>query len=241
MRRIAAVSLSLLLALGACSGEKTSDPAFGAKVRTYLLEHPEVLEEALLKLEQNKAVQAREAAAKAIRQNLKGLERDPRDFALGPQNAKVVVVQFFDYRCPYCKTIAADYVRMANANPDVRFVFKEWPILDRGGEPVSEYAARAALAAKAQGRYLPVHQALMSAEALDMPTVDRILAANGVDLNRAKATLGSAEVSDQIGDIHKLAEQLNASGTPTFIVGGEVLEFRGPESLTQAIAKAKKG
>ena len=230
------------LALSACSeAGAVGDDAFGKRVRAYLLEHPEVLEEAIVKLEEKRAVASTAAQTKALAGARSALDRDPRDFALGPADAKVAVVQFFDYRCPYCKTVAGDYVRLAQANPDVRFVFKEWPILDRGGEPVSEYAARAALAAKEQGKYLQVHQALMSAKALDMAGVDRILAANGVDLAKAKAAVQSPAVSDQIRDVAKLANDVQAGGTPSFIVAGKPVEFTGPESLAQAIAEAKRG
>ena len=230
------------LLLGACSETGAGgDDAFGKRVRAYLLEHPEVLEEAILKLEEKRAVASSAAQTKALAAARQSLERDPRDFATGPADAKVTVVQFFDYRCPYCKQVADEYVRMSQQHPDVRFVFKEWPILDRGGgEPASEYAARAALAAKQQGKYLPVHQALMSAKALDMAAVDRVLAANGVDMTAAKAALRSKPVSDHLRDVATLAEQVQAGGTPSFVVAGKPLEFTGPESLSRAIADAKR-
>ena len=228
------------LALGACSEAGVGDDAFGKRVRAYLLEHPEVLEEAIVKLEEKRAVQTSAAQTKAMAGARQALERDPRDFAIGPADAKVTVVQFFDYRCPYCKAVAGDYVRLAQQERDVRFVFKEWPILDRGGEPISEYAARAALAAKAQGKYLPVHQALMSAKALDIATVDRVLAANGVDMAAAKTTVNSKSVGEHIRDVARLAEQIQAGGTPAFVVAGKPLEFTGPESLTAAIRQAKR-
>ena len=229
------------VALGACSEAGVGDEAFGRKVRAYLLEHPEVLEEAIVKLEQKRAEASTAAQTKALAGARQALERDPRDFALGPADAKVTVVQFFDYRCPYCKTVADEYVSLAQREPDVRFVFKEWPILDRGGEPVSEYAARAALAAKAQGKYLPVHQALMSAKALDVAGVDRILAANGVAMGPAKTAVDSKAVGDHIRDVAQLAQQVQAEGTPAFFVAGKPVEFTGPESLASAIAAAKRG
>jgi protein-disulfide isomerase len=231
------------LAVAACSeAGAVGDDAFGKRVRAYLLEHPEVLEEAIVKLEEKRAVANTAAQTKALAGARQALERDPRDFALGPADAKVTVVQFFDYRCPYCKTVADEYVRLAQREPDVRFVFKEWPILDRGGgEPVSEYAARAALAAKAQGKYLPVHQALMSAKALDLAGVDRILAANGVAMAPAKTAVDSKAVGDHIRDVAQLAQQVQAEGTPAFFVAGKPVEFTGPESLAGAIAAAKRG
>ena len=242
MKPLILIAAAAALALGACSDAASvgGDAAFGKRVRAYLLEHPEVLEEAIVKLEEKKAAQATASQSKALASSRQALERDPRDFALGPADAKVAVVQFFDYRCPYCKTIADDYVRLAQQQPDVRFVFKEWPILDRGGEPVSEYAARAALAAKAQGKYLQVHQALMSARALDMATIDLVLAANGVDLAAAKAAVNAPAVGEHLRETGKLADSIQAGGTPAFFVAGKPVEFTGPEALTTAIAQAKR-
>ena len=237
------IAAAAAVALGACSeaGAGLGDDAFGKRVRAYLLEHPEVLEEAIVKLEEKRAAENTAAQTKAMAGARPALERDPRDFAMGPADAKVAVVQFFDYRCPYCKTVADDYVRLAQQHPDVRFVFKEWPILDRGGEPISEYAARAALAAKAQGKYLPVHQALMSAKALDIATVDRVLAANGVDLAAARSAIDSKAVGDHLRDVGALATAVQAGGTPAFVVAGKPVEFTGPEALVAAIAEAKRG
>jgi protein-disulfide isomerase len=243
MKSLILTAAAAALTLAACSDGAAvgGDAAFGQRVRAYLLEHPEVLEEAIVKLEEKKAAQAAASQTKALAGSRQALERDPRDFALGPADAKVAVVQFFDYRCPYCKTVAGDYVRLAQQHPDVRFVFKEWPILDRGGEPVSEYAARAALAAKAQGKYLQVHQALMSARALDMATIDRVLAANGVDLAAAKAAVNTPAVGEHLRENGKLADSIQAGGTPAFFVGGKPVEFTGPAALTEAIAQAKRG
>ena len=239
--KISILLAAVTLVLAGCSeAAAPGDEAFGRRVRAYLLEHPEVLEEAIVKLEEKRAAASTAAQTKALAASRQALERDPRDFATGPADAKVAVVQFFDYRCPYCNQVADQYVRLSQQHPDVRFVFKEWPILDRGGEPVSEYAARAALAAKEQGKYLPVHQALMSARALDLAAVDRILAANGVDMAKAKAAVESKGVSEHIRDTAKLARDVQAEGTPAFIVAGKPLEFTGPESLAAAIAQAKR-
>src|SRR5690606_10651125 len=112
------------------------------------------------------------------------LAADPRDPAFGPENAKVTVIEFFDFRCPGCKAVAPEYRALMAAHPEVRFVFKDWPILDRGEDVTSQYAARAALAAHQQGKYLAVYDALMAERALDRAAIDRILADNGVDMTK---------------------------------------------------------
>lgn len=209
------------------------------QVRSALLNNPEILREASNRLQQQEMAAIQAAARQAIAQNLPALNQDPRDPAIGPAGAGVTVVQFFDYRCPYCKQIADDYMALVEANPDVRFVFKEWPILDRD-EPLSEYAARAALAAARQGRYAEVHQTLMAAQTIDQASVDGVLAAAGVDMTRARADIAATETGQHLTDIMSLARTIGASGTPTFIVNGELIEVRSVQDLQRSIDEARR-
>lgn len=210
------------------------------QVRAALMNNPEMLSAALQNMQQLQNQQIVAAARATIAQNLPLLNQDPRDPFLGPEQAPVTVVQFFDYRCPYCKQVADAFLAIAAANPDVRFVFKEWPILDRpDGEPVSEYAARAALAAADQGRYAEVHQALMRAQTLDQAGIDAILQANGVDIARARAFIQAGDTGQYLGDTMRLAQTIGATGTPTFLVNGEVIEMREPADLQAAIDRAQ--
>src|SRR5687768_3884100 len=128
------------LALSACNKPAEADPAFGAKVRAYLLEHPEVIEEAVVKLRQKQMLEQAKASASTVSKYRQQLERDPRDVVINP-NGEFTVVEFFDYRCGYCKVVAPEVVKLIQENPDVRFVFKEFPIF---GE-VSDSAAKLAL------------------------------------------------------------------------------------------------
>ena len=208
-------------------------------VRNALLDNPEILREASQRLQEQEMAAVRDAARAAIAQNLPALNADDRDPVIGPAGAPVTVVQFFDYRCPYCKQIADDYMRLVEANPDVRFVFKEWPILDRD-EPLSEYAARAALAAWRQGRYAEVHQALMGAQTIDQASVDAVLTSAGVDMARARADIAAAETGQHLTDIMQLAQGIGASGTPTFIINGEMIEARSVRDLQAAIDEARR-
>lgn len=203
-------------------------------VRSALLNNPEILREASERLQQQETAAIQAAARTAIAENLPALNNDPRDPAMGPADARVTVVQFFDYRCPYCKQIADPYMALVAANPDVRFVFKEWPILDRE-EPLSEYAARAALAAGRQGLYPEVHQALMSAQTIDQTSVDAILAAAGVDMARARSDIAQVETGQHLTDVMTLARSIGLSGTPTFIVNGEMVNARTVDDLQAAI------
>lgn len=214
---------------------------FGGKVRAYLLANPQVLDEVVAArqgAEDQARTQAIDTAASA---NPALLAVDARDPVFGPADARVTVQQFFDYRCPGCKAVAPEFLAILRAHPDVRFVFKEWPILDRGDDTTSQYAARAALAAHRQGRFLAVHEALMREPALDEAAVDAILAANGVDLARARADMVAPEMSGHVADIHTAAATLRLQGTPTFFVNGEVQASIDPAALTRAIAAARRG
>jgi protein-disulfide isomerase len=218
-----------------------SPDLFGARVvRPYLIAHPQVLDEAV------QARQAHEDNARvadidaAVAANPALLRPDARDPAFGPANAKVTVIEFFDFRCPGCKAVAEDYLRLMQSQPDVRFVFKEWPILDRDGPPLSQYAARAALAAHKQGKYLEVYQALMAERALTQENIDQVLVAAGVDLARAKADIASAETTRHVADIHTTAATFKLTGTPTFLINGKTTSSIAPEEVLKAIEAAKK-
>ncbi|WP_292021671.1 MULTISPECIES: thioredoxin domain-containing protein [unclassified Brevundimonas] len=212
----------------------------GSNVRAYLLDHPEVLQEA------SQALQAKEGQARvdetnaAVAANAGLLAPDSRDPSFGPADAKVTVIEFFDFRCPGCKAVAHDYRALMAAHPEVRFVFKDWPILDRGDDVTSQYAARAALAAHQQGKYLEVYDALMNERALTLQSIDSILAAHGVDMTRAKATLASPETTRHIADIHTIAAALRLQGTPTFFVNGKAAASIDPAEIGKMIEAAKK-
>ncbi|MDB5459457.1 MAG: protein-disulfide isomerase [Caulobacteraceae bacterium] len=230
------------LAVAGCSrapGQTArGDDAFGQQVRAYLLKHPEVLEEASAKLNQQRRTQALAAASTAIAGKKAALEADPADYVANP-NGKVTVVEFFDYRCPYCKAALPDIKGLIQNNKDIRFVFKEFPILpDSDGKiGVSLRAARAAMAAAAAGKYVQVHDAMMSARPLDDEGIARALKANGIDPAQAVA---STAYDKHLKDVHDLALDVGATGTPSFVVGDTLVEGNQMDALTAAIAKARK-
>ena len=212
----------------------------GSNVRAYLLEHPEVLQEAQMALQTKDAEAAVEETNQAAAANAGLLAPDARDPAFGPANAKVTVIEFFDFRCPGCKAVAHDYRALMAAHPEVRFVFKDWPILDRGEDVTSQYAARAALAAHQQGKYLAVYDALMAERALDRAAIDRILADNGVDMAKANAAISAPEMTRHVTDIHTAAAALGLQGTPTFFINGVASPGIDPREVGALIEAAKK-
>jgi protein-disulfide isomerase len=216
----------------------TPDAAFDQKVHAYLMAHPEVIEEAYQKAQDQKAAKALAAAKGAIAQHLTQLEHDPRDFVANPQG-KVTVVEFFDYRCPYCKAALPDLMDLINKDKDVRFVFKEFPILDNEGTPgVSKRAALAAMASQAPGKYLQMHNALMGTRALDDTDIVRALQTNGI--NPDAALKDTAQADKRLADGLSLGAAVGVTGTPSFVINGKLIPGADMGALSAAIAEAKK-
>jgi len=214
-----------------CSQDTSSDKAFDDKVRAYLLSHPEVIEEAMAKLEADKEAKAAEASSAGIAQNKTSLERDPGDFVANP-GGRVTVVEFFDYKCPYCKTSAEQVVKLIHDNPDVRFVFKEFPILS----DISGRAAEGQLASRGQGHYLQVFQGLMKQAALNDDTLAAVFKENGVDLAAAETPQAKATAQKHLSENRALAHAIGVDGTPAFIVDGKRIDGWSPDDLEAGIA-----
>jgi protein-disulfide isomerase len=227
----AALCAALLLAAGACTKVGAEDKSFDEKVHAYLLAHPEVL------LEMQDAYVAKQANTEAtqVRSHLAALKTqvfdDPRDPTFGPKDARVTVVEFFDYRCPHCKEAAPEVLALIKAYPDVRFVFKELPIFG----PQSQAAAAAALATYPQGKYLDVYRDLMADHSVDADSINQILVKNGLEPKHTLALAADPKVSAQIADVSRLATSLGVQGTPGFLVNDQYVSGANISALKQAI------
>ncbi len=235
--RILALSgVAAFAAVGLSACQKMDDTAFDSRVHAYLMAHPEVIREAAERLAQNEKVAAQKASTDAIGKFRGQLEHDPRDFVANP-DGKYTVVEFFDYRCGYCKLAAPEVVKLISENPDVRFVFKEFPIF---GE-VSDTAAKVALTRQAKAKGVQLYQTLMSEKALDEAALDRHLTAIGLNPAETRKDAQHPLIEKQISDARALAEQLKIDGTPTFIVGDTMVPGADMSALRTAIAQLKAG
>ena len=224
-------------ACGQSTPAKTGQAAAsGDQIRAYILEHPEIIEEAMGKLQAKRQAAADSALKTVLAQNRAKIDHDPRDYVAGNPNGKVTVVEFFDYRCPYCKAALPELQKLVASNKDVRLVLKEFPILS----DVSKNASRAAIAAKAQGKYWPVHQALLSEKNLDDAAIERILKANGVDMTKARADAVTQATTTQIDDNHTLAMTTGVTGTPAFLIGDKMVSGWMPEDIQAGIDAQRK-
>lgn len=214
---------ALALTLAGC-GQPKVEPEFGAKVRAYLLENPELL------VEMSEALKAKQARI-SVQRNQSKLERDGRDHVLNP-DGDITVVQFFDYNCGYCKVIAPQILDMARTRPNVRFVFKDMVIFGAS----SEYAAAAASLARTPAQFTSIHNALMTAKPLNDAAVDRILTAHGIAPAAARAAMADGKRQTYLRDVQTLAHDMGIDGTPAFVVGEAVVHGADPDSLNAAIA-----
>jgi protein-disulfide isomerase len=235
------ISLSLLAIAGAgchaqSAPESAADKAFGKKVHAYLLAHPEVIQEVVDKLQAQQSAAKDEEARAAVVSHRQALEHDPRDGVIGDPKGKITLVEFFDYRCPYCRAAEPELQKLLAANPDVRLVLKEFPILDVEDQShISEDAARGALAALPQGRYAAVHAALLAAPHLDETSIRNVLERNGVDLAKDQALSQTKPISDQLAENHALARALGVDGTPAFVIGDAVISGARLDDIEAAI------
>ena len=227
-------ALAATVSLTAC--QKADDAVFGQKVHAYLMAHPEVIREAADKLAENERLAAVKASTDAIGKYRGQLERDPRDFVANP-NGKVTVVEFFDYRCGYCKLAAPEVVKLIQQNPDVRFVFKEFPIF---GE-VSDTAAKVALTPQGKAKAYDLYKSWMGEKALDDSLLDKDLQAAGIDPAAARKAAESPAIEQQILDTRALATNLKIEGTPAFVVGDTLIPGADIPALRAAITVAKDG
>lgn len=208
-------------------------------IRDYLLANPEIVMEALEELDRRAEARAAADRAQALSDSREQLERDPASPVLGNPDGDVVVVEFFDYQCGYCKQVAEPLRRLLEEDAGVRLVMKEFPILG----PASLQGARAALAAARQGRYEAFHWALMEHRGqLSEARVLEIAEASGLDLERLRADMRDPAIEEKLRDNYRLAERLDIRGTPAFVVGDTLLPGAVPlERLRQVVAETRAG
>ncbi len=232
---VGAVALAALTLPARAPGDVA---AFDRRVRAYLMTHPEVIMEAVSLLERRNQARRAHAQRDLIRRyRYRLLDSGPLPVA-GNTAGDVTVVEFFDYRCPYCRQAVPEVKRLLAADPGVRLVRKEFPVLG----PDSVRASRAAIAASYQGKYLAFHDALMTrAGALDEQALMAVALAVGLDTARLVKDMVRPEVDAVIREAHGLARVLGITGTPAFIIGDVLLPgFVEAPDLALAVAGARR-
>ena len=183
-----------------------------------ILEKPEILIEALSILQERENAALVEAQSTALTELRDDFEQNAPIF--GNLDGSVTLVEFFDYNCGYCRRAAPEVKAVLETSRDVRIVYREFPILGPG----SEIAARASLAARNQGKYQQFHEAMMAlnGQAFEASVME-VAGDVGLDLEVLKTDMQSDLVNDHIAASLRLAEALRITGTPTFVLGDEII------------------
>jgi len=213
-------------------------PSLESQLRALIDAHPELAAKLLAEHKSGTAGRTEAELATLALSLRPELESTVGGFAIGPAStaARVTVVDLFDYHCGPCKRATHDVLALAGEHKDVRFVFKELPVLSRE----SRVAASAALAARTQGRYVNFHTALMSAAGLlTEPRILAIAATTGIDVEKLRKDMTSPALQRELDLTIDLVESLGLKGTPTFLVNGQLLVGRDAQRLRQMIEKAR--
>ncbi|MBL8075380.1 MAG: DsbA family protein [Nitrospira sp.] len=237
----------LALFLSGCSmmakdtkGVSTASPdVTDAAIERYIRAHPEVIEQSLQAMEGKREAEQKERQKVALKTKQDELLHDPLSPVSGNLKGEITVVEFYDYRCGFCKRAAPAVTELQKVDPRVRVVYKDFPIL---GEP-SELAAKAALASQAQGKHQAFHEALLESHAdMTKESILKIATKVGLDAKRLEVDMANPKWQAAIHKNRALAHELGISGTPGFIVGNEMvpgaLDLNG---LKELIARAGYG
>jgi len=255
----AAKPAALKLASNDASNKKTAktpmsaavNPAERTKiegiVHDYLIQNPEIIVEALQIMQRKQYEQAEQTIKKTQKTASKfanALFMQTSDPVAGDPKGTISVVEFFDYQCPHCVDMAPTMEAIMKTNPSIRVIYKEFPI--RG--PISNLAARAALAANKQGKYYELHHAMLTTkQPLTEEAIYEFAAKAGINVDQLKKDMKSKEIEDQLKENMKLAQDLKLFGTPAFFIGksdgkGHIEYVPGQmnqEQLQNAINQAK--
>lgn len=217
---IAAAVLSMPAAVLAAEFNDKQRDEIGEIVRQYLMQHPEVLLDVSKALEVKQQEDEEKSRLAGVTENKEEIFRSPNDFVAGNPEGDVTMVEFFDYNCSWCKKGLSEVLALLDEDKNLRFVLKEFPIF---GED-SEYAARAALAAKRQDKYWPFHLAMLGHEGkIAKQNVDEIATQQGLDMAKLKQDMESDEIVGIVAANQELAQKLAITGTPGFIIDKTVV------------------
>ena len=206
-------------------------------IKDYLLRHPELLAQMSKALEGKQKLAEEEQRKGALTSSADQIFRDKADFVAGNSKGNVTMVEFFDYNCAWCRRSFPEVISLLDADKNLRFVLKEFPIF---GED-SEYAARAALASGRQGKYWKLHLAMFGHEGkITKAVVDEIAAAQGLDMAKLKSDMADPAIENTLSRTRDLAQALAINGTPAFIIDDKLVPGYLPQAdLAAAIDEVR--
>ena len=236
--RLVAIAIGVAIAPVASIAQDLTEERIKELALQAIMENPQIIMDAARLLEAQRNAAQSQAQAAIVERERDILERDPNAPVLGNPDGDVTVVEFFDYNCPYCKRAMAEVQGLLEGDENVRLVYREWPILGDG----SVFAAKAALAAREQGKYEEFHWALMGMqERADEASVMRIATDIGLDVERLVADMDTAEIEEHIATSMRLTQALGFNGTPSFVIGDNLVPgFVEEEQLRTIVEKVRE-
>jgi len=193
-------------------------------VKTYLIAHPEVLQEVMNELDKRQADAEAAKHKDGVKQYSKVLFYSPRQVTLGNPNGDVTMVEFFDYNCGFCRRALSDMLDLMKDDPKLRVVLKEFPVLGTGSVEAAQVAVAVRMQDKDGKKYLEFHQRLLGSRG-QADRAHALAAAKdaGLDMSRIEKDLASDEVKATIDENMKVAEALGLNGTPSYVIGSDVV------------------
>jgi protein-disulfide isomerase len=212
-------------------------------IKNYLVTHPEVLEEAMAELTKRQAAAETQKHEASVAQNSDAIFNSPRQVVLGNKDGDVTFVEFFDYNCGYCKRAMADMMELMKADPKLKVVLKEFPVLSAGSVEAAQVAVAVRMQDPTGKKYLDFHQKLLGGRgAADKARAMAVAKEVGLDMAKLEKDLASAEVRNTLEENFKLAEAMGMNGTPSYVIGKQIVVGAvGVEALKEKIGIARCG
>jgi protein-disulfide isomerase len=242
----AVLALALCGAPAIASAQSFSDGQRGEIekiIKDYLLSHPEVLEEVSAELSKRQANAEAEKHEAAVAQNASIIFNSPRGVTIGNKDGDVTFVEFFDYNCGYCKRAMTDMIDLMKADPKLKVVLKEFPVLGPGSVEAAQVAVAVRMQDPSGKKYLDFHQKLLGGRGqADKAHALEAAKAAGLDMARLEKDFASPEVRATIEENFKLAEAMGMNGTPSYVIGKQVVVGAvGRDALNEKIGIARCG
>jgi protein-disulfide isomerase len=250
LRPFAAALFAILIAMPAATPARaqsfTADQRGEIEriVKEYLLSHPELLQEVMSELEKRQAVAEAEKHRAAVKQYSEAIFSSPRQVTLGNSQGDVTVVEFFDYNCGYCKRAMSDMLDLMKNDAKLKFVLKEFPVLGEGSMQAAQVAAAVRMQDKSGGKkYLEFHQKMLTGRGqADKARALAVAKEIGMDVARIEKDIAGEEVKATLEESFKLAEALGLNGTPSYVVGNDVVVGAvGLNTLKEKVNAARCG
>jgi len=210
-------------------------------VKAYLIAHPEVIQEVMTEIEKRQAEAEVEKHKEGVKQYSKVLFYSPRQVTLGNPDGDVTMVEFFDYNCGFCRRALADMLDLMKADPKLRVVLKEFPVLGPGSVEAAQVAVAVRMQDKDGKKYLEFHQKMLTSRGqADRARALAVAKEVGLDMGRLEKDMASDEAKETIDENLKMAEALGLNGTPSYVIGTDVVVGAvGLTALKEKVAAAR--